>query len=132
MILTKEEFNALGFAWSDDKELESCLERAGFVLTALTQGKAAAALAAGGEAARLVKQAAAFQTLELLRREYGTGSGRSGEENSEKYTVGDFSYSVTKSTESSTTAVEPYDSSLAVIGLLRAAGCLFSGVEAIE
>lgn len=129
MILTKEEFNALGFEWSDDTELESCLERAGFVLTALTQGKAAAALAAGGEAARLVKQAAAFQTLELLRREYGTGSGG---ENSEKYTVGDFSYSVTKSTESSTTGVEPYDSSLAVIGLLRAAGCLFSGVEAIE
>ena len=79
-----------------------------------------------------VKQAAAFQTQELLRREYGTESGKSGEGSSEKYTVGDFSYSVTKSTESGSTAVEPYDTSLAVVGLLRAAGCLFSGVEAIE
>lgn len=132
MILTKDEFNAMGFEWSDDKELASCLERAEFVLTALTQGKAAAALAAGGEAARLVKQAAAFQTLELLRREYGAESGKSGEGSSEKYTVGDFSYSVTKSTESGSATVEPYDTSLAVVGLLRAAGCLFSGVEAIE
>lgn len=132
MILTKDEFNAMGFEWSDDKELSSCLERAEFVLTALTQGKAAAALAAGGEAARLVKQAAAFQTLELLRREYGTESGKSGEGSSEKYTVGDFSYSVTKNTESGSATVEPYDTSLAVVGLLRAAGCLFSGVEAIE
>lgn len=129
MIITKEEFNGMGFDWSDDKQLTSCLERAGFIITALTQGKAAAALAAGGEAQRLVKQAAAFQTLELLRREYGEES--SGEESSEKYTVGDFSYSLTRNTECGTT-VEPYDSSLAVIGLLRAAGCLFSGLEAAE
>lgn len=123
MIITKEEFFDMGFEWDDEKQLESCIERAGFVLTALTQGKAAAALAAGGNASCLVKQAAAFQTMELLRREYD----ESLSESTEKCTVGDFSYSVSCGTRSA-----PVDTDLTVIALLRAAGCLFGGLEAAE
>lgn len=132
MIITKAEFNEMGFSWESDEQLESCIKRTDYIITALTQGRAAAALAAGGNASAYVKQAAAFQTNELLQKEYGSESSGSESGSEERYTLGDFSYSSSQENNTSSIAIEPYDTTLTVVGLLRAAGCLYGGLEAAE
>lgn len=128
MIITKEEYGDMGFQWDNDKELESCLARAEYVISALTQGRYSAALAAGGAASNYVKQAAAFQTSELLEREYASENETGGEE---RYTLGDFSYTSSHNADSGVSS-EPFDSTLIVVSLLRAAGCLYGAMEVAE
>ncbi len=128
MIITAEEYHDMGFTATDATELERCLQRAEYTIAGLTEGRYEAALAAGGRAAEYVKQAAAFQTRKLVQQEeqIATASG-----NSEKVTIGDYSYSV--SSESSTASADSDDSafdlSMQTVRLLRAAGCLFGGRE---
>lgn len=128
MIITADEYRDMGFTASDSKELERCLQRAEYTIAGLTEGRYEAALAAGGKAAEYVKQAAAFQTCKLVKQEEQIASA-SG--NSEKVTIGDYSYSA--SSESSTAVAGDddcvFDMSMQTIRLLRAAGCLFGGRE---
>lgn len=128
MIITADEYREMGFTASDSAELSRCLLRAEYTIAGLTEGRHELALAAGGKAAEYVKQAAGFQTQKLVKQqeEISAASG-----NSEKVTIGDYSYSV--SSESSTSSSESddcvYDMSMQTIRLLRAAGCLFGGRE---
>ena len=118
MIITAEEFRSFGFDWSDDAELEKAIKRAEYVVLGLTDGKANKALAAGGTAARYVKQAAAMQTLDILTNYYGE-SGSSSDKHEERVSVGADSYSSSVSSES-TRGSGPLDAGLALIGMLRA------------
>lgn len=131
MIITAEEFRNMGFDWDDDTELDSALKRAEYVILGLTDGRAESALAAGGKAEKYVKQAAAFQTKEILEKEFSSGSGASSELGSkeERVSIGDFSYT---SSQSGSSTITPFDTSLTIIHLLRTAGCLFSGTEAAQ
>ena len=125
MIITKEDFFEMGFT-VDDKNigaLENCMKRAEFVLNGLTNDRAGIVAQGTGAAADLVKQAAAFQTAELLKRELSEDSS-----SGERVAVGDFSYYKTSSRTSSTTD----DNSKTVVKLLRAAGCLYGGTEVRE
>ncbi len=128
MIITADEYRNMGFTASDSEELERCLQRAEYTIAGLTEGRYKAALAAGGKAAEYVKQAAAFQTCKLVKQEEQLASASS---NSEKVTIGDYSY--TASAESSTSSAmsedSVYDMSMQTVRLLRAAGCLFGGRE---
>lgn len=128
MIITADEYRDMGFTASDSAELERCLKRAEYTIAGLTEGRYQAALAAGGQAAEYVKQAAAFQTRKLVKQEEQLSSAHS---NSEKVAIGDYSY--TASSESSTSSAESddsvYDMSMQTVRLLRAAGCLFGGRE---
>lgn len=126
MLITAEEYRALGFDWDNEKELDMALKRADYVILALTDGRALSAVAASGSAQQYVKRAAAFQTQQILETEFAKDSSSGGEE---RVSVGDFSYTK-KQTEQ--TSVQPADTSLYIIGLLRTAGCLFSGMEAAE
>jgi len=95
------------------------------------RSRRAESVEAGGKPAELVKQAAGFQTYILLREnERYEKSSHSG---SEKVSIGDYSYS-TQSSESSDSGSTASDdeNSLNVIRLLRAAGCLYAGVEVLE
>ncbi|MCM1165992.1 MAG: hypothetical protein NC299_12070 [Lachnospiraceae bacterium] len=124
MIITKEEFLEMGFSLggNDEETLESCIKRAEFVLNGLTNDRAGNMALGTDAAAELVKQAAAFQTAELLKR------GSSADSSSgERVAVGDFSYYKTSSRTSSAS-----DDSATVIRLLRAAGCLYGGTEVRE
>lgn len=139
MIITAEEFQNMGFDWDDDSELDSALKRAEYVILGLTDGRAESALAAGGRAEKYVKQAAAFQTMEILKTEFSGGSGSSSESGSteERVSIGDFSYTSSQSSsqsgsQSGGSTITPFDTSLTIIHLLRTAGCLFSGTEAVE
>ncbi|MBD5383961.1 MAG: hypothetical protein HDR72_03045 [Ruminococcaceae bacterium] len=125
MIITKEDFFEMGFT-VDDKNigaLENCMKRAEFVLNGLTNDRAGIVAQGTGAAADLVKQAAAFQTAELLKCELSEDSS-----SGERVAVGDFSYYKTSSRTSSTTD----DNSKTVVKLLRAAGCLYGGTEVRE
>lgn len=130
MIITAEEFRSFGFDWDNDAELDKAIKRAEYVVLGLTDGRANKALAAGGTAARYVKQAAAMQTLEILNSTFGEGGSASGR-HEERVSVGDYSYSSSVSSETSGGAAA-LDTGLAIVGMLRAAGCLFSGTEAVE
>lgn len=152
MIITKDEYIEMGFSLDDQSEplLEGCIRRAGFVLNGLTNGRAGVIAKGEGEAAELVKEAAAFQTFELLKEEVAdlqarlnsseSGSSAQSSQSDEKISIGDFSYSTgtssSKSTSSSTKSetldVKRLDVGKTVIRLLRASGCLFGGMEARE
>ena len=119
MIITTEEYYDRGFAAESDKVLEECLERAEYTLYALTEGRVDKALAAGGKAAEYVKEAACYQTYKLVK-EYETGFGGM----SEKVSIGDFSYS-----SSAAGNTDVVDMSMQAVRLLKAAGCLYSGME---
>ena len=127
MIITADEYRAMGFTAEDEDALARCIERAGFVLDALTDCKASAAAEKGGRCAELVKRAAAFQTASILRAEIAQGSSGSREE---RVSLGDYSY--TSISGSDTVSAEAVDTDLTVVRLLRAAGCLFGGLEARE
>lgn len=125
MIITKEDFFEMGFT-VDDKNigtLENCIKRAEFVLNGLTNDRAGIVAQGSGAAADLVKQAAAFQTAELLKRELSEDSSVG-----ERVEVGDFAYYKTSSRSSSATD----DNSKTVVRLLRASGCLYGGTEVRE
>lgn len=121
MILTREEYLALGFDGADgtqgaDALLTNCLKRSEYVLNGLTDGAAARTARKGGTPAEYVRQACGFQAQAMLRyeisRERETGGGSESEsgsessgssqssESSEKVTIGDFSYSVSSGSSS--------------------------------
>ncbi len=127
MIITAEEYRAMGFTAEDDEVLENCLKRADFVLDSLTAGKASAMAEKGGKPAQYVKQAAAFQTSSMVRAEELISTGNKSEE---RVSLGDYSYTSVNSSEED--VIEPVDTNVTVIRLLRAAGCLFGGLEARE
>ncbi len=133
MLITEEEYVSMGFPEVDKKDLHGCIQRSGYIISALTDGRAEKAVESGGKPADLVKQAAGFQTYQLLREmELSTNSSSSS--SSEKVTIGDFSYSSQSSDGSSTGqfTADCDNAGLNVIRLLRAAGCLFAGVEVLE
>lgn len=142
MIITAEEYTEMGFTYDSEDDIEGCLKRAEYIISAVTEGRCASALAAGGAAADLVKQAAGFQTNMLIRRErelkaVSGGSGSSVRQSStERVSIGDFSYSSGSSSSSSDTkALQTVLSSDAglmgeeTVRLLRASGCLYTGRE---
>lgn len=124
MIITKEDFFEMGFTADENNigVLENCIKRAEFVLNGLTNDRAGIVAQGTGAAANLVKQAAAFQTAELLNRERAADSS-----SGERVAVGDFSYYKTSSSTRSAT-----DDSKTIVKLLRAAGCLYGGTEVRE
>lgn len=127
MILSPEEYRSMGFSWENEEQLRRALMRADILLSALTNDKSSAAVAAGGKAALLVKQAAAFQTYELLRAEYPETRGGSSEQ---RVSIGDFSYSMSESAPS--TQSGGVSCGQTIIALLNAAGCLYRGEEVAE
>ena len=124
MIITSEEYKELGFTSDDPEELDSCLKRAEYVILALTEGQCTTALAAGGEAAAMVKRAAAFQTYLMLQN----GRMEQASESTERVSIGDFSYSSGVSCSADSSLQDGgSDISLQTIRLLRAAGCMYGG-----
>lgn len=126
MILTAEEFRAMGFSWDNEAELDCALKRAETVISALTDGKSEAAIAAGGRAALLVKQAAAFQTFDILKAESAANCG--SEKHEQRVAIGDYSYSSSDSSGSEEKKAG-FDGAITIIRLLSAAGCLYGGAE---
>ena len=129
MLITVEEYIGMGFPEVDSRNISGCIQRSDYIIAALTEGRAEKALQSGGRQAELVKQAAGFQTYQLLREmELIDGSGDSSS-GSEKVTIGDYSYS-TQTSRGSTADCD--EAGLNTIRLLRAAGCMFAGVEVRE
>ncbi len=150
MIITKEDFFEMGFTADDPVLLERCIKRAEFVLNGLTGNRALVVAAGEGAAADFVKQAAAFQTDSLYKKENALAAKKtaapgqsesSSNKTEERVSIGDFSYSTgtSESSSSGTTATNAYneeyvplDRDRTVIRLLRAAGCLYCGTEVLE
>lgn len=150
MIITTDDFFEMGFAADDSALLERCIKRAEFVLNGLTGGRAGIAVKNGGEAAELVKQAAAFQTNAILREELASAARKNvlpekeesnSDKTGERVSIGDFSYSTDTASSSSvrnssavgdTVEYVPLDHDKTVVRLLRAAGCLYCGTEVLE
>ena len=130
MLITAEEYSSMGFPAVSGGNLESCIMRSDYIIGALTEGRAAKAVAAGGQPAQFVKQAAGFQTYMLLKEmETIEKSQKSG---SEKVALGDYSYSSQTSESSDVQTSDSDTAGIIVIRLLRAAGCLYAGVEVSE
>lgn len=143
MIITVDEFKEMGFSSEDDNLTSDCIKRAEFVLNGLSGGRAIFVSQTGGAAADYVKQACAFQANAIMREENATRAQESEDKqevrsNVEKVSIGDFSYSYSSSGSGSgskktdSTRVEPLDTNFTVIRLLRAAGCLYAGMEVHE
>lgn len=134
MLITAEEYISMGFPEISSGNIPGCIKRSDYIISAFTEGRAEKAVQSGGKPAELVKQAAGFQTYQLLREMEILEKSSNSSSDSEKVTIGDYSYSSQKS-ESSSTAVFSTDcdeAGLNVIRLLRAAGCMFAGVEVLE
>lgn len=134
MLITTEEYIGMGFPEVNSRNIPGCIQRSDYIISALTEGRAEKAVQSGGKQAELVKQAAGFQTYQLLREmELIDGSGDSSS-GSEKVTIGDYSYSTQKSQGSTanTFTADCDEAGLNTIRLLRAAGCMFAGVEVRE
>ena len=130
MLITAEEYSSMGFPAVSGGNLESCIMRSDYIIGALTEVRAAKAVAAGGQPAQFVKQAAGFQTYMLLKEmETMEKSQKSG---SEKVALGDYSYSSQTSESSDVQTSDSDTAGINVIRLLRAAGCLYAGVEVSE
>ena len=123
MLITAEEYKAMGFTADDETELENCLKRAEYIIAGITEGRAEHAVEHGGKAAEFVKRAAAFQTYLLLEK-------HTSEKSSEKVSLGDFSYSAESSGGNLTDGL--YDMSHETVRLLRASGILFGGTEVLD
>ena len=67
MLITASEYSSMGFPAVSGGDVESCIKRSGYIISALTEGRAEKSVEAGGKPAELVKQAAGFQTYILLR-----------------------------------------------------------------
>ena len=128
MIITTDEYYDMGFYAQDGELLERCIQRAEYILNSLSGGRASAAK--DERAVQYIKQAAAFQA-NMLYKEESAENGTDASSTEERVSIGDFSYT-TKSSEDTEGAVitEPLDTGLTVIGLLKAAGCLYGGMEA--
>ena len=134
MLITAEEYISMGFPEVNPQDLSGCIMRSDYIISALTEGRAEKTVSSGGKPAELVKQAAGFQTYQLLREMEFTKGSSNSKSGSEKVSVGDYSYS-TQTSESSSTQLYSGDcdeAGLNVIRLLRASGCLFAGVEVRE
>ena len=133
MLITASEYSSMGFPAVSGGDVEGCIKRSDYIIAALTEGRAEKAVLAGGKPAEFVKQAAGFQTYMLLRETERFEKSSSSSSGSEKVTIGDYSYS-TQSSESSEGGNTSSDdeSSIHIIRLLRAAGCLYAGVEVLE
>lgn len=130
MLITAEEYSSMGFPAVSGGNLESCIMRSDYIIGALTEGRAAKAVESGGQPAQFVKQAAGFQTYMLLKEmETIEKSQKSG---SEKVALGDYSYSSQTSESSDVQTSDSDTAGINVIRLLRAAGCLYAGVEVSE
>ncbi|MGN1340932.1 MAG: hypothetical protein ACI4WS_11615 [Oscillospiraceae bacterium] len=130
MLITAEEYKQMGFPEVSVENLDSCIIRSDYIIGALTEGRAAKAVAAGGQPAQFVKQAAGFQTYMLLKEtETIEKSQTSG---AEKVSIGDYSYSTQSSESSEVQTAASENTGVNVIRLLRAAGCLYAGVEVAE
>lgn len=125
MIITPDEYRAMGFEAKDNAALQRCLNRAEYTIAGLCEGRHRAALAVGGMAEECVKQAAAFQTAKLVKQLEQQQS--SSAKSSEKVTIGDYSYSIGEEASTSFNdedADSCCDLSMQTVRLLRAAGCL--------
>lgn len=134
MLITAEEYISMGFPNINSENLPGCIKRSEYIISALTEGRAEQTVKNGGKPAELVKQAACFQTYQILREMDTVKNNSDSRSGSEKVTIGDYSYS-TQSSESSSSAVYTADcdeAGLNVIRLLRTAGCMFAGVEVLE
>lgn len=142
MIITLEEFKEMGFYSDDDELTTDCIKRAEYVLSGLSGGKAIVVAQTNGYGAKYVKQACAFQASAMMREESALRAEKAEakdetEASVEKVSVGDFSYtrsasSSGSSSKSGSADYEPLNTNLTVIRLLRAAGCLYTGMEAAE
>lgn len=150
MIITIEEFYEMGFEVEAKYQalLEDCIKRAGFVLDGLTGGRAKVVAMSDSPAAEFVKQAAAFQTNDILKEEIAIAKSESessadskSSKSDERVTIGDFTYSTGSSTSSSSkssssssegSAVNKLNTEKTVVRLLRAAGCFYGGTEVRE
>lgn len=131
MLITAEEYSGMGFPAVSGGDIQSCIMRSDYIIGALTEGRAEKTVEAGGKAAQLVKQAAGFQTYMLLKEAESIGkSEQSG--TTEKVAIGDFSYSSQTSESSEVQTSDCDDTGVNVIRLLRAAGCMYAGVEVLE
>lgn len=137
MIISVDEFKEMGFASSDDMLTENCIKRAEYVLNGLSGGRAVLVSKTGGAAADYVKQACAFQANALMREENALKKQENdpdGNSDIERVSIGDFSYTVgspSSNSGDSSEYVQPLDTNLTVIRLLRAAGCLYTGTEVV-
>ena len=130
MLITAEEYSNMGFPTVSGGNLESCILRSDYIIGALTEGRAAKAVAAGGQPAQFVKQAAGFQTYMLMKElETIESSQKSG---TEKVALGDYSYSTQTSENNEVQTSDSENTGINVIRLLKAAGCLYAGVEVVE
>ena len=149
MIISTEEFYEMGFTVDAKYKslLENCIKRAEFVLDGLTNGRAGKIALSNTPAADFVKQAAAFQTNEILKEEIALSKSESessadsrSSKSDERVTIGDFTYSTGSSTSSSSksssssseSSVNKLDTDKTVTRLLRAAGCFYGGTEVRE
>ena len=82
MLITASEYSSMGFPAVSGGDVESCIKRSDYIISALTEGRAEKSVEAGGKPAELGKQAAGFQTYILLREnERYEKSSHSGSEN---------------------------------------------------
>ncbi len=137
MIISVDEFKEMGFSSSDDALTESCIKRAEYVLNGLSGGRAVLVSKTKGAAADYVKQACAFQANALMREENAMKKQENdtgGNSDIERVSIGDFSYTLgspSSNSGDSSEYVQPLDTNLTVIRLLRAAGCLYTGTEVV-
>lgn len=130
MLITTEEYTGMGFPEVSGGNLESCIMRSDYIIGALTEGRAAKAVESGGQPAQLVKQAAGFQTYMLMKE--AESIEKSGKSGTEKVTLGDYSYSSQISENSEVNTTDCEETGVNVIRLLKAAGCMYAGVEVLE
>ena len=134
LLITVDEYKDMGFPVVKEENIPSCIMRSCYIINGLTDGRAEQAVQSGGKPSELVKQAAGFQTYQLLREREDIENIRASSSGSEKVSIGDYSYS-TQSSESNSSEVYRSDSDTAginVIRLLRAAGCMVAGAEVRE
>lgn len=150
MIITKDEFVEMGFRLDNKSTplFDGCEKRAEYVLNGITNGRAGIVAKMGGTAAELVKEAMGFQTDEIIKEELAYSKSQedaskssNAQKSEQRVSIGDFSYTTGTSNSSSessssksseATAVEPLNIGKTIIRLLRAAGCLYGGVEVVE
>ena len=58
MLITASEYSSMGFPAVSGGDVESCIKRSDYIISALTEGRAEKSVEAGGKPAELVKQAA--------------------------------------------------------------------------
>lgn len=132
MLITAQEYIDMGFPEIAGVNLDNCILRSDYIIGALTEGRAAKAVAAGGKPAELVKQAAGFQTY-MIVKETERLEKKNSSSSTEKVSLGDYSYSsqISQSAEQES-ADDCENTGLTVVHLLRSAGCLYAGVEVLE